>query len=360
MGWKKRAMKLVLVGSPPSSGSTFLADLLDSHKKTACGPELNLFSIPGFFGELERGRLVTSGLSPSLYAVRNKLYKKNLVAYGMNMEILKFIFLSQKGLEGKINNFCSTFLALRGKDEDGVVFEKTPQNVASIREFLGLGGRFVFVVRHPLYTYYSLLRRGFPDYIARFTWLFDVALVAPFLGHQRFYVVRYEDLVLSPGKTVANLFSWLGICAHPRDFENAVKRNHYRQIYDREIVSFLNKRSEWKKAWKYKNVGIMGDANRCKVPHEVFDGLCDSMDAKVDKTYARYWGALPIRYRDALHLFGYDMSEYRESMCHSGVKKDIGKVDLKSMLFLGKKKIYAMMCHGAKGMNRLNRGNHEK
>jgi hypothetical protein len=45
---------IIAIGNAPSSGSPFLADILDGLPFAVCGPEINLFSVKGYFTDFER------------------------------------------------------------------------------------------------------------------------------------------------------------------------------------------------------------------------------------------------------------------------------------------------------------------
>ena len=63
-------MRIVSIGNAPSSGSTFLADLLDSLCFAACGPELHLLSPLSHYKDMTnmRHRGFRRAASPACYA----------------------------------------------------------------------------------------------------------------------------------------------------------------------------------------------------------------------------------------------------------------------------------------------------
>jgi len=82
-------MKFALIGNSPSSGSTFLADLLDSSNYSACGEELGIFSNKHLydFEQFKKNPKLKSNLY-SLYFVRTYWHQDYFHLYGFNNEEL--------------------------------------------------------------------------------------------------------------------------------------------------------------------------------------------------------------------------------------------------------------------------------
>ena len=91
--------------------------------------------------------------------------------------------------------------------------EKSPPNIVRTRFLQALfpGSRFLVLLRHPLAVAYAT-RKWCPDPVES---LVEHSLVAcehffddrPHLAHSR--VIRYEELVQTPGETLAEIFRWL-------------------------------------------------------------------------------------------------------------------------------------------------------
>jgi hypothetical protein len=240
---------LTLVGNSPSSGSTLLADLLDSTSYTACGPELGLFATKNFYaGELSKS--ILPSINASTYCRTNGVNKTNFFAYGLGEEVFSELVSQSISKEDFIQRFVERYLILRGKDPSGVLFEKTPQNINVIKQFLDFSSEhyFVSIIRHPELVIRSLIKRGFSEYVAASTWLLDVAQVYSNLNHPRLIILRYEELLENPYGIVASLIKRIsGITLKENDIKWQYQQNRYRDIFERRIST-----------WSQQTVGEIG------------------------------------------------------------------------------------------------------
>jgi hypothetical protein len=293
-------MSLALIGNAPSSGSTYLADLLDSTPYSASGPELNLFSNRHLYDYPRyRSRFRIEGVASSLYVTRNRVELQDLPAFGLDLAALERLVRGCATLEEFMATFAERHLALRGKQDGGVVFEKTPQNINTLGAYLDAvpGGRFVHIVRSPVYVYASLLRRGFPPFTALYTWLVDVAAYLPWREDARIFLVRYEDLVRDPAGSVLAILEWA--LGRPLDFDRAAFLQAYR---DNRYVRFFSDRVA---SWSVKQAGQVGDANRSPPDARLVGQLRAALDQRVHPEYARAFGLAAVSYRQALQELGY-------------------------------------------------------
>ena len=76
---------IIAIGNSPSSGSTYLADLLDSLPYAVCGPEINLFSAKDYFAEFDKIKKqgFYSSASPAVYQTRQRLLEDKLCSWGL-------------------------------------------------------------------------------------------------------------------------------------------------------------------------------------------------------------------------------------------------------------------------------------
>ena len=189
---------IIAIGNAPSSGSTLLADLLDSLPFAVCGPELNLFSLSKYYSNFKKAKQNHSLSSKSalIYQGRQRLLTEYLGAYGLNREKIIAIYAESANFTDFCNKLFEAFGKFRGKDCQ-VFFEKTPQNIHCARSFLNTfkDGFFLHIVRNPLYVYKSLIQRNLPPYIAANTWLIDVSRAYQLINHPRLIEVKYETLI---------------------------------------------------------------------------------------------------------------------------------------------------------------------
>src|SRR5690606_5993226 len=184
---------LVLIGCSPSSGSTFLADLLDSVPGSLCGSELGLFSNTKFYEYKESQKNPSiSSYSSSIYWLRSRLYKYSLEYYGLDeADIIKMAGLAQRAEEFS-DMLLGEFARYRKQSDVKIWFETTPVNTNCIGEYLDTypDGKFIYLVRNPVYVYMSLLNRNYSNLIAATNWLVDIANYYKYRNNKKVYVIK--------------------------------------------------------------------------------------------------------------------------------------------------------------------------
>lgn len=299
--------QLILIGNAPSSGSTLLADLIDSAPFAACGPELELFCNRELYSykNYVRDTSLTSHIG-TLRATGIHTRFDHFHAYGLTKEEWLKSLKSSDGLNSWLTSFAQNYLRFRNKPVEGFVFEKTPQNVNAIDLFLGSNPnrKFIYVVRHPLYVIDSLLRRGWGPYTAAATWLVNVALFWPFREDHRVSTIQYEDLVKSPFELVSKVLEDVcsGFSITPKALESAYEQNEYRTDSVKRID-----------AWSTGTEKQISNANAKNVSGEA-DLLFNAMlTTKISKEYAKAYHVPELSMKEALDFFDY---EYHEKSSH--------------------------------------------
>ena len=290
----------IALGNCPSSGSTFLADLLDSTPYSAVGPELNLFSIEELYEDrnFQRFFLQKSRCS-SVYLRRNGLVFNDLCAFGLNQNRLEKMVEASNGLDDFLAQFARSFLALRGKKLDGVVFEKSPQNIHCIRQYLSkTDNPFIHIVRDPVDVFLSLKRRGFSTGIALITWLMDEAKMYEFFDHDRVKIVHYEDLLDNPFELTAELLRSVGqFEVNETAIEADFKNNPYREYHTVKLAS-----------WNQKKFGKTGRNNRRELSSDEIQSLAALKELKISKAYAEFFDLSEVSFVKILSKLGYEES----------------------------------------------------
>jgi len=293
----------IAIGNCPSSGSTLFSDLLDSSPYTASGPELNLFALESLYHNDGKTDLIdTHSKCSSVYLRRNSLVENDLCAYGLDITRLRKILTSSDNLSDILSDFAENFLSLRGKNIKGVVFEKSPQNIHCIKEYLeSTSGYFVHIVRNPINVYKSLLKRGFLPGIALITWLVDEAKIFNYLDDDRLIVVRYEDLLLNPYKITSEIIKKItGYSVDEKDIEYNYMNNEYRKHHTVKLSS-----------WTNKEFGKVGKDNKKVMNDSDVSALVSLRDIKVSKEYAEYFGLAEVSFVQLLETFDY-LSDYND------------------------------------------------
>lgn len=288
----------IALGNAPSSGSSLLGNLLDSTPYTACGPELNLFSSMYLydFENFKKNLNKYSGCS-SIYIRRNKINFDRIHSYGHNFESFKRLVNESNSLKDFLDNFALHYLALRGKDENGVVFEKTPQNLTNIKEYLeNTSNYFVHIVRDPIDVYKSLLKRGFSEKIALLTWFIDEAKMYNYLEHERVIVLKYEDLLKNPYGIVSKIIKKITNKNFSGDeIERYRNENIYRKLYTTSLDS-----------WNYRSTDKIKNSNSYDLSNKEAEALYYLNTLKIEKYYSINYDIPEISFFEILSKLGYE------------------------------------------------------
>ena len=291
---------IALVGNAPSSGSTLLADLLDSTPITACGPELGLFSSEHFYSAENISRILfRSSRIPDVYVRRTGLFKTALPHYGLTTRSVKQIS-QRRGPTSFATTFAKNYLAYREREVSGLVFEKSPVNCGVISLFLNTfnSNYFIFMVRNPLSVLESLNRRGFDRHIALMTWLLSAASFYPFKDHPRAICIRYEDLIQNPYLTTQQIIKKVtGQSIHSELIKTLHQTNSYRNTSVQRVLT-----------WRSKNSNKIEILQPDRTNSMSLNLISTFIEATVNKKYADLFNATDLTFRQALDEFGYSDS----------------------------------------------------
>ena len=296
---------ICIIGNAPSAGSTFLADLLDSAPDSICGPELNLFSNRRLYDfAYYRRHINATSSSGSTHRLRIGLNFDRLYSYGLDRANYIRMVRDSADLGEFIDRFGYYYKALRGKDQGSLLFEKTPENINAVGDFLDAvpGGYFIHITRNPLHIYASLLKRGFARYVSLLTWLLDVAMVHPHRDHPRVILVKYEELVRRPFELTAELLQHLtGHVLAPDAIETGYRNNEYRKIHSKKIAT-----------WSVREYGTIRDANAKRLPAGQLRDLATLLNVRVRPVYAGRFRMAALSFREAIEHYGYTGDVMRE------------------------------------------------
>ncbi len=296
---------IVAIGNAPSSGSTYLADLLDSLPFAVCGPELHLFSPQRHYQEFGAWSRNGFGRSPSpaCYATFGDRFGEwALAEYGFDREGVAALRRDSTGFVDFCHRFFCRYAKHRAKDAT-LFFEKTPENIHSSSAFLDLfsDSVFIHIVRDPLHVFRSLRRRRFGFYLAASTWLIDVAAAWALREHPRLVTVRYEDLVKDPADVLERLLGQLGHSVAGLDIARLYRENSYRA--DRARLD----------SWAYSGYGAMGDANEAVVTEEDQAALALMSGLSINPAYAKLFGLPVVTLPEVAAYYGYDVESGDDS-----------------------------------------------
>ena len=233
----------ILIGGCGSSGTTLLANLLNATASIFCGPELHLFNKKELYTRpfrytaedfsilLNNGLLTTSTLD-TVFLSRSTFFRPysdlsfmlNLNAYGYNHKELCELAVSCRHFRDFADSFYERPLSLAQKT---VWAEKSPTNINCIQEFLSLypSGRYIHVVRDGRDVVPSLIFRGHTPEAAVRRWLHDTAAGYPHRKSDRYFEIKYENLVTHPEETMDMLFDFLNIDERAVTILQRIKNN---------------------------------------------------------------------------------------------------------------------------------------
>jgi hypothetical protein len=221
-------MPLILIGGCGSSGTTLLSHLLNAHPKIACGPELYLFCKKQLYTDPEfsiarleelltngiatRGVLDTDRLASSTSQKEHYMrgFLRNYEAHSLSKEDL----ITIAGKSPYFKDFTEQIASLILERSNKCYWaEKTPTNCYCIPEILSLypSAKYIQMVRDGRDVVLSLMKReSTPEQSVR-RWIYDTALGLSHRTHDRYFELKYEDLVTNPHGVMKTIFEFLGI-----------------------------------------------------------------------------------------------------------------------------------------------------
>ncbi|HTB05401.1 MAG TPA: sulfotransferase [Bacteroidia bacterium] len=289
---------IAIIGSAPSSGSTLLADLIDSSEFSACGEELDLFANKNFydFNKFKKDPFKNSGTC-SIYLNRTYFNTRNFHMYGFNEGMFLQLLEQSKDQQAFLKGLRDVFIKYRSKDKDSVWFEKTPQNINAIEEFLNIFSKsyFIFMVRNPIYVFSSMLKRGISPEFSLVTWFISASKFYRFMGHERTILVKYEELVEKPFQIASSVISKvLGKEILSTVIEEGFLNNSYRKENAPRI-----------KSWGVSDYGVIQNANTKEIEKETIELFCKYKNLKISKGYAKKFGLSTLSFTELIEAYGY-------------------------------------------------------
>jgi len=304
---EKPSARLILVGNAPSSGSTLLADIIDSAPFAACGPELEFFCNRNLYNFSEFKRSSNrSSYTATLRSTGVFFRKDHLAAYGLTGKQWEERLKNALDLPEFTDQFAEHFLSIRSKDSQGYLFEKTPQNVNALDLYFKTfpDQPFLYLVRNPLYVIDSLLKRGWGTYTAAATWLVHVALMWSFRKDPRMVIIRYEDLIERPFEKGSELLNKLcsGFQIDAETLKSGYESNEFRSNFAPHLSS-----------WSTGSEREVKNANEKEISEQSKKLAAVLLRSKISSRFAKAFNVPEITMTDALQFFGYSR-EYEEQL----------------------------------------------
>lgn len=243
----------VLLGGSGSTGSSLLRTVLNRHPEIFSGDELNFFNKEQYFEDWTKYKhrifsrfrppLSTKGWFP--YPGHSLLHKD----YRWKADSLQKLVQTSSSIEDFVDSYFEKILDSYGKK---IWIEKTPSNSYSFRYFLRVfpQGKVIHISRNPLDAVASYLRSTKRSpYFVCCLWLYNAASALSVANDQRYFSVRYEDLIANPVGTMRSILAFIGLEFTPNILQPSAidTTDHTRNVgwrYDRTArITKNNKRT---------------------------------------------------------------------------------------------------------------------
>lgn len=226
--------KVICIGGAPSSGSTLLANLLDSCEAIICPPELYLYSCPNalrFNQNFKDKAILRIPIQPKgIYVAPRPFFNEHHLAK---------MGLTREDLIGLISRSCNLeefLVALlkqqnRHRNKSACVFcDATPININEARNFCNTikDGLFIHIVRDIHTTIQSLKKRGFSYYESVLIWSYQNLAGLEARTAPNYLRIHYEDLIDRPYDTAAEIAEKIGCDEKAAIIEKRFSENTYR------------------------------------------------------------------------------------------------------------------------------------
>jgi len=321
---------LVLVGNSPSSGSSLLADILDSTDFTACGSELNFWS-NRFLYDFQKFKANPSRFSNTFQITATGLFPHYdvLNQYGIEKRLWHKWIDQSESVQEFSESFAKHFLSFRQKDKAGIVFEKSPENINCVAEFLEAfpESYFINIIRDPLYVYASCLKRKFGHFVSAMNWMVDATVIKAFSSHPRFISIKYEELVQNPFEIVAKIIAQIS----SRKVESSVLKDAYQSNL------YKKKNSDKIGSWEFSEYGEVRNANLKVLPEKLLKDFSAVSHYQISEAYAELFNIEVASYTDLVDHFGYSLPEDTDAQEVRKNFKDYRKLIAKVLRLRGRK-----------------------
>lgn len=205
----------ILIGGPPSTGSSVLVNILNRHRDLLAGPETYLFIHPKLYTDWKRSREYLVKTSPLGGLKSVGWFRRNGADlmdpfYGWEKASLDEAIRSAPDFPAFADEYFYQPLERKGAKQ---WVEKSPSNSLCFDHFLMSfpGGKVVFTARDPYDTIASLVARGYTPWYATAACLVNSAFAMKVFDDPRFFCLKYEEWVRSPESSLPVLFYFLGL-----------------------------------------------------------------------------------------------------------------------------------------------------
>jgi hypothetical protein len=296
-----------IIGGAGSSGSTFLAALLNGHPEVFCAPELSLFNkwfIYRKFSQFQKHVRfwLWRGISTEGYLAYPKLLGRGRLD-GIARERLLELVEGADNFKNFTQSLSDEYLRVYGKR---VFVEKTPSNAYCFAEFAKVfpSGSMIHLVRDGRDVVCSLMRRGWSLFKSASTWVYAVSCGLASRDLTGYTEIRYENLVQDTEYTLRKLCSVLEV-SYTKDMisERRQPTSDHTEIH----------------TWSHLPMGPISTASIGRYHQELSPAdLAIFYRIKLTGPVADKLGIPPYRAEDLLDILGYlpDPINHKVSLAH--------------------------------------------
>lgn len=202
----------IIIGGSGSTGSSLLCQILNRHTELYCGPETSLFCKGKVYHEWNKAK--SKLLENGIKGLRNSgwhIYNTtNLTQATLGLTQKKIEALADRSTS--FQEFCNQYFSyiLENQNKKNWI-EKTPANAFHFKDFLHTfpNGKVIHMIRNPYDTIASLMDRGFDVFYSVSLYLMNVSAALGCKNDDRYFEIRYEDLVEDPKTSITQLCNFL-------------------------------------------------------------------------------------------------------------------------------------------------------
>ena len=237
----------ILIACSPSTGSSLLRRILNRHSQIFCGSETSLFAKEMLYLDWNKykHRLLKKSYSGLVNAGWHHFIGVELGSdYMINKKILSNLVDQSDTFFDFINGIYDPIFKATDKK---IWAEKTPSNAFVVDHFLNtfLNGKVIHISRNPYDTIASLVNRGMSIYNAVAVYLLNTSKIINSNNNENVIVVKYEDLVAHPEKTLRLLLERIDL-----EFESNIL------LEDEKVVGI-----DHMEGWAYKESESIGSSS---------------------------------------------------------------------------------------------------
>jgi len=204
----------VVIGCSGSTGSSLLKTILNRHSQIFAGPEAALFAFPQVYTNWDIcKKKLLKGIKNEDWQLRKGMILLQ-PEFGWERPELEQMIAASASFNSFVKAFFDKPLKQTGKAK---WIAKTPANAVGMAPFLTHfpDGKTIQTIRNPYDTIASLVARGINVYAATAYYVYNTAVATSNRGNQRYFEVKYEDLVANPAMIVKDILTFLELPFEP-------------------------------------------------------------------------------------------------------------------------------------------------